>query len=164
MATLYPVAGCKLYIGGAVDRKSVDWVAADFTSQTWTEIKGWSQMGPLGDKAQLITTSLIGENRDVKAKGTRNAGSMANRFASDPTDAGQAALIAAERAKSNYAFRVVLNDAPVSGSAPTPSERLFIGLVMDAQEQGGEANAQRFLEATIEVNSNIVRIEADTGD
>lgn len=43
-------------------------------------------------------------------------------------------------------------------TAPTPSQRLFIGLVMGAQETAGDANTIRNLEATIEINSNIVPI------
>ncbi|MBN8956820.1 MAG: hypothetical protein J0H17_09605 [Rhizobiales bacterium] len=160
---LYPVAGCKIFIGGVLADKSADFVEADFASQTWKEISGWSQMGPIGDTAQVITTSLIGSDRDKKQKGTRNAGSMQNVFAAMDTDEGQIALIGASQARSNYAFKVELNDKPV-GAAPTPSQRLFIGLVMSAQEQGGGANTIRNLESTIEINSNIVRVAAATGD
>lgn len=160
---LYPVAGCRLFIGGVLADKSTDFVASDFTSQTWVEIHGWSQMGPLGDNAQLITESLIGENRDKVSKGTRNAGTMQNVFVCMDLDAGQIALLAAEKTSNNYAFKVELNDAPV-GDAPTPSQRLFIGLVASAQEQGGAANTNRKLEANIAINSNIVRVAAATGD
>lgn len=66
MATLYPVAGCKIYIGTAMDLPSADMVAADFTSVVWTEIKKWTQMGAFGDTAALITTQVISEARDIK--------------------------------------------------------------------------------------------------
>lgn len=162
--SLYPVAGSKLYIGGVLADKATDFVAADFTSQTWTLIDGWEQMGAIGDTAQIITTALINRGRDIKQKGTRNAGSMQNVFAIVPEDAGQIALIAAEKTVSNYAFKVEFPDKPATGSAPTPSQRLFVGLVTSAQEAGGEANTIMKLNATIEVNSNIVPVAADTGD
>jgi hypothetical protein len=49
--SLYPVAGCKIFIGGVLSDKNADFVASDFTSQTWTEIDGWEQMGAIGDTA-----------------------------------------------------------------------------------------------------------------
>lgn len=162
--SLYPVAGSKLYIGGVLADKATDFVEADFTSQTWTAIDGWEQMGSIGDTAQIITSSLINRGRDVKQKGTRNAGSMQNVFAIVPSDPGQIALIAAEKTVSNYAFKIEFPDKPATGSAPTPSQRLFIGLVTSAQEAGGEANTVMKLNATIEINSNIVPVAADTGD
>lgn len=155
---LYPVAGCKFYIGGVLADKNSDFVSGDFSAQTWVEVDGWSQSGAIGDTAQLITTSLINRGRDAKQKGTSNAGSMQNVFAQNATDAGQVALIAASLPtnKNNYAFRVDLNDA-VGGS---PSQRFFIGLVMSAEEANGAANTIRNLNSTIEINSNIVRVAA----
>lgn len=158
--SLYPVAGCKIYIGNTtVADQAADFVAADFSGQTWTEIDGWKQMGAIGDAAQLITTPLINRGRDIKQKGTANAGSMQNVFANLVTDAGQVALIAAAAptVKANYAFRIDLNDTIAAGQ---PSKRYFIAQVMSAQEQGGEANTTRDLNATLEVNSNIVRVAA----
>ena len=162
--SLHPVAGSKLYIGGVLADKATDFVEADFTSQTWVAIDGWEQMGAIGDTAQIITTSLVNRGRDIKQKGTRNAGSMQNVFAIVPSDPGQIALIAAEKTVSNYAFKIEFPDKPATGSAPTPSQRLFVGLVTSAQEAGGEANTVMKLNATIEINSNIVPVAADTGD
>lgn len=162
--SLYPVAGCRIYIGGVLADKATDFVAADFTSQTWVEVDGWSQMGQIGDAGALITTPLINRGRDVKQKGTANAGSMQNVFAIVPGDAGQTALraAAAPSNKSNYAFKIELNDKP-DGVGATASQRLFVGLVMGAQETGGAANTVRNLEATIEINSNVVPVAADDG-
>lgn len=155
---LYPIAGEHIYIGGILSDKSTDFVAADFSTQVWTEIDGWTQAGNIGDTGALITTAVINRGRDVKQKGTANAGSMQNKFASIPTDAGQIALLAASAPanKNNYAFRIDLNDA-VGGA---PSKRYFVGLVMSAQENGGGANTVRELDATVEVNSNVVRVAA----
>ena len=62
MADLLAVAGSKLYIGGVKASQAADFVAGDFTSETWVLIDGWTQMGAVGDAAQVITSSLI--NRD----------------------------------------------------------------------------------------------------
>ena len=155
---LYPVAGCKIYIGGVLSDKNADFVESDFSGQSWTEIDGWSQMGAVGDAAQTITTELINRGRDVKQKGTANAGTMENVFAIVPGDAGQTALraAAAPSNKNNYAFRIDLNDA--NGGAP--SKRYFVALAMSQQEAGGSANTIQNLNATLEINSNIVRVAA----
>lgn len=161
MATLYPVAGCRIFIGPAMELPDADIDATTFAAipaGSWTEIKNWETMGAVGDAAQLITTSLIDRQRDIKQKGTRNAGSMQNNFAVSATDPGQIALIAAEQTNMNYPFRIVGNDAPAVGGSPKPSERLFVGLVTSAQEQGGGANTVRMLSATVELNTNVVRV------
>jgi hypothetical protein len=238
---LYPVAGQRIFIGGPISVGPVNLVEADFAAQTWTEIDGWTQHGQLGDTAALITTALINRNRDLKQKGTANAGSMANVFAIVPDDEGQLALKAAAQPdeKRNFAFRIWDNDTPdeessvvtitiaapgvftwnahplvlnegviftttdtlptglVAGTTyyvktipsantftvsatpggaaiattvgqagvhtattvPVPSTRLFAGVVMSAQQQGGEANTVRSLNSTVEVNSNIVEVD-----
>lgn len=164
MAKMYPVAGCKFYIGdAAIDDQDEDFVAEDFDAVTWIEVKGWVTMGAHGDAATLVTSDQIGNPRTKKAKGTRNAGSMENVFDVVADDPGQLAMIAAERTNQNYPFRVVYNDAPATGAAPTPSESMFIGIVLSGQRSGGGANDPRRRALTVEINSNIVEVEASTG-
>lgn len=166
MPTMYPVAGQRIFIGPAMELPDADVTESDFAEFAegdWIEIDGWETHGALGDAAALMTTPLINRNRDIKQKGTRNAGSMQNNFAILRDDPGQLALIAAEKTDHNYAFRILGNDAPVVGTAPKPSERLFVGLVMGAPEQGGSANTTQLMQSTIEVNSNIVRVAASAG-
>ncbi|MGO8422262.1 hypothetical protein ACC807_11045 [Rhizobium ruizarguesonis] len=114
MPQLYPVAGAKIYIGPAVnsvpDDADVD--VTDFASVTWTELKGWQTMGAIGDAATLISEDVISSGRTLKAKGTRNAGSMQNNFIIMPNDPGQIALIAAENTDFNYPFKLAFDDAP----------------------------------------------------
>jgi hypothetical protein len=161
--SLYPVAGCRFFIGGEKDDQADDFVAADFTSETWVEVDGYKQMGDGGDTAALITTPLINRGRDNKQKGTNNAGSRQDQFALIPDDEGQIALIAASKTRKNYAFKVEFNDAATSPAspAPKPSMQFFVGLVMSAVPAGGDANTIRQLNATIEVNSNYVDVAAN---
>jgi len=160
---LYPVAGCKFFISeDPFPEQSADVVAADFTAVAWLEVAKWTSMGPYGDSAQLISTDLIGEGRTKKMKGTRNAGSMANTFATDATDEGQIKMIEASKTLDNYAFQIELNDAG-SGVGATNSKRQFYGLVMSAQEAGGGANTVQTMNGTVEINSNIVVIAPTPG-
>lgn len=122
MPQLYPVAGSKIYIGPAVnsvpDDADVD--ASDFASTVFTEVKGWQTMGAIGDAATLISEDIISQGRTLKAKGTRNAGSMQNNFIILPDDPGQIALIAAEATDYNYPFKMTFDDArPVKASVVT---------------------------------------------
>ncbi|MDE3791689.1 hypothetical protein I7G86_13705 [Sinorhizobium meliloti] len=116
---LYPVAGSKIDIGPAVNSvpEDADMNASLFSSVSFTEVKGWQTMGAIGDAAALVTESVISSGRDLKAKGTRNAGSMQNNFIILPEDEGQIALIAAEATPYNYPFRIRFNDAPPAKTA-----------------------------------------------
>ncbi|MBX5021226.1 hypothetical protein [Rhizobium lentis] len=120
MPQLYPVAGAKIYLGPAItvvpDDADID--ATDFASVSFTEIKGWQTMGAIGDAATLISEDVISSGRTLKAKGTRNAGSMQNNFIILPNDPGQIALIAAESTDYNYPFKIAFDDAPPAKVSP----------------------------------------------
>lgn len=159
MSHLFATAGSKLSIGVAKAFSGTDFVATDFTtgSPTWTVIGGTTNLGSAGDTSELITSNHIAEARTRKLKGTRNAGSMQVVCDLDYADAGQLALIAAEKAKETYAFKLEFNDAPAGG---TPSVRYFVAMVMTAAEQLDEANSVMKLNTTLEIDSNIVRVAA----
>eukprot|EP00913_Durusdinium_trenchii_P008088 g7585.t1 len=158
MAQLYPVAGAKISIGPAVTSvpDDDDLTAADFASVVWTEIKGWQTMGAIGDNATLISEDIISSGRTLKAKGTRNAGSMQNSFIIIPEDTGQLALLAAENSPYNFPFKIEFDDAPPTGTAPKPTTKYFYGIVMSSQEQGGGANTARRISGTVEINSAVI--------
>ncbi|MBN8998494.1 MAG: hypothetical protein J0H54_03645 [Rhizobiales bacterium] len=157
MGHLFATAGAKLHIGGALAFDGTDFSASSFSGQSWTEIKALSSLGSLGDAAEMISFNEIGAERTRKLKGTRNAGQMQIVAGLDYADPGQLALIAAEKTDATYAFRLVFDDAPSGG---TPSERLFTALVISATEQLDEANSVVTLNATLEIDSNIVRVSA----
>ncbi|KQZ50732.1 hypothetical protein ASD54_11025 [Rhizobium sp. Root149] len=157
--TVFSTAGSKLFIGGSIDQKTGDFVANDFTSQVWTEITPIESLGTIGDSAQAITMSVIGNSRLLKAKGTKDAGDMQIVAGVDYADAGQIALLAAAKSQHNFAFKIQFNDAP-EGADSTPSSRMFIALVMSANEELAAADNFMKLNATLAINSNIVRVNA----
>lgn len=159
----FATAGAKVYIGAAFDDLDVDLVAADFTSQTWVEIKNLTNIGAFGDTSQEVTTQEVGRARDFRMKGTRNAGSMSLTMNINSSDPGQIALIAAEKARNNYAFRIEFPDAPATGSAPVGSQRLFYGLVMSRPENLSGPNNFGTMDVSIGLNSNIVAVAASAG-
>ncbi|NTI41602.1 hypothetical protein [Rhizobium rhizogenes] len=155
--TLYATAGSKLEIGSVITDLDQDLVEADFTSQTWVEVKELDALGTLGDTSQSVTQSTIGRGRDYLLKGTRSAGTMEVVAAILSDDPGQLAAIAAEKTPFDYAFRLTLPDAPPGG---TPSKRMFAAKVMSAAEVFDQANSVMKLNITLAVNSNVVRIAA----
>ncbi len=155
--TIYATNGAKLYIGGALANKSTDFAQSDFSGQSWTEIGETEGLGSIGDTSAEIAFSGIAANRDRRLKGTRNAGTMEVVCGLDYADAGQIALVAAEKTRHDYAFKLVLNDAPPGG---TPSERYFIAAVGSAVEALDTANNVMKLNASLWVNSNVVKVNA----
>ncbi|EYD70519.1 hypothetical protein [Limimaricola hongkongensis] len=157
---IFSTAGAKLYIGGTQAMKSTDFVEGDFSTETWTEITGLESLGSVGDTANEISQDIVGEGRTKRIKGTRNAGAMEIIAAINYADAGQQALLAAEKTPQDYAFRVVFNDAPAGG---TPSERMFIAKVGSVSEAYDTANSVMKLNSSLWVNSNVVRVNAAAG-
>lgn len=113
MGDLVAVAGGQHAIGGVLTYGAVDFVEADFASQVWVNVDGWETRGDLGDSAGEINTPIINRGRNVKQKGTFDAGSMENSFAYVPGDLGQLAVIAASKTRYEYAFRNQFGDTPI---------------------------------------------------
>ena len=156
--TIYATNGAKLFIGGALASKAADFVFADFSAQTWVEIGETEGIGSLGDTSAEIAFDGIGSKRTRRLKGTRNAGTMEVVCGLDYADAGQIALLAGEKARGEFAFKLVLNDAPAGG---TPSERYFVAAVGSAVEAMDTANNVMKLNASLWVNSNVVKVDAE---
>lgn len=156
----FATAGSKVYIGTVMNDSDEDLAAADFTGQTWTSIGYLESIGTFGDAANPIETSYIDRARTLKMKGVRNAGTLELVMGLDLTDAGQLALIAAEKQPHNYALKIEFADAPATGASPKNSTRMFVGLVLTATEQLDGADAVMKLNASIGINSNIVRTQA----
>lgn len=160
MSNLFATAGSKLYIGSAPMNSGDSLVVSAFDAVVWTEVKGMTNLGGDGGGAELITSGQIDSAYIRKLKGLRNAGAMQVVADLDYADAGQLALIAAEKTRDTYPFKIRFNDAPAGG---TPSERYFVALVMSASEQWNEANSVMALNSTLEIDSNIVRVAASVG-
>jgi hypothetical protein len=158
MAGIFATAGAKLFIGGALAAKTVDFVLSDFSGESWVEVGWLENIGAFGDQANSITFDAIGQARTQKLKGVRNAGDMSVVAGLDYSDPGQIAMRAAEASPNNFAFKVQFNDEPEGGTKP--STRYFVGMVMAARETLDTANNVMKLDLTIGVNSNIVRDNA----
>lgn len=157
MSVLYSTNGMKIHIGTAKAYNSTDFTAADFSSMTWTEVGGVTNMGSIGDSAELLSAKVISDNRVRKAKGIFNSGSQQIVATLDHADPGQIALREARKVRGTFAFKVTFNDAPAGG---TPSVRYYTALVMESVEQFNQADNVMELQATLEIDSNIVEVDA----
>lgn len=156
---LLAVGGAKIFIGPAYTVTATDLTLAEAQAVAevdWVEVDGWNQMGSYGDTATIITTTMINRGRDIKQKGTRNAGSMTNRFADFSTDVGQQAWLAAEATTLDYMVRIVFDDS--LGTNGTTD--YMAGLVSGWSNVGGDGNTVVIRESMLEINSPILRVEA----
>lgn len=128
-------SGSKIYIGAAVVETDANSLA-EFQAMTgWTEIGLVETLGTFGDLSSEVKFAAIGDGRVRKAKGARDAGTLALTCAHDPLDVGQLAIEVAEGTNEDYAFMVVLPDAPTGLYENTTI--FFRGLVMSKQKNVG---------------------------
>lgn len=163
--TIYAAAGTKVFIGtDPIEAKNADFALTDFASVAWLEVDPLETIGVIGDAAQEVNFASHSNKRETTLKGTRKAQNLDLSAGLDYSNSGQAKLVEAEATDHNYPVKIVYKDAPVTGTAPTPSERYMIGIVMSATEEVNDANSVLKLNASIAVNSNVVRVNAATGD
>ena len=156
----FTTAGSKVFIGSAKASTDNDLTASDLTAQTWVEISPVKSIGSFGDAAESVDVSYIGRARKMKMKGVRDAGNIELVCGLDYTNAGQQAMLAAEKTNLEFAFKIEFNDRPATGASPKPSSRMFLGIVMTATEELGEANSDMTLNTTISINTNVVKTNA----
>jgi hypothetical protein len=151
-------SGTRVFIGAAAT-SVIDTIAEFEAISGWTEIGLVESVGEYGDQANKVTFEAVGDGRVRKSKGARDAGTLAIVCGHDPTDAGQAALIAAEATNNNYAFKVILPDGPVGYS---DTIQYFRGLVMGKRlNVGNNENIVR-RNFSVEINSEVLEDPAST--
>ncbi|WP_210482751.1 phage tail tube protein [Microvirga antarctica] len=133
--------GTKIYIGPAVT-DTTDTIPEFAALTPWVEITLVETYGEFGDESSAVTFAAVGDGRVRKAKGARDAGTLALTVGHDPLDVGQAAIDAAESTSNTYAFKVVLSDSP--SDLYTDTVIYFRGLVMSKRKNvGGNDNVLR---------------------
>lgn len=158
---IFAAAGAKLFIGGSLPPNfTTALTAADFIGQTWVEVAPLQSIGTVGDNAAVVTFDALGDGRTYKLKGVKNAGTLQAVAGFDPSNAGQIAALAAADSPNSFATRIVMNDAPPSGTA---SERLFTALYMSSAQSIDTANSVVTLQMNMEVNSNVVFVPTTSG-
>lgn len=151
-------SGSRFFIGPTID-SSYDTLAEFQAISGWTEVQLIEDLGEDGDESSKVTGASVGDSRMRKAKGVRDAGTKTIICFHDPRDAGQAAMELAEQDKNNYAFKEIVNDAPVGLNN---SVRYFRGLVMSRRQKKGTTDNIIRKTYPIEINSAIFEDPAST--
>lgn len=154
-------AGSTIAIGPQANFADVDWKEDDDATiitamelVTWTEVGEAEDLGEFGDEASEITFTSLADRRTRKFKGTFNAGTITCQCGSDPSDAGQAAMIAAFDSDLDYPFRVQLNDQITLGG--TPTTLYFAGKVMSKRRNVGNVENVVRQSYPVGINTRIV--------
>jgi hypothetical protein len=119
-------SGTRVFVGSAVT-SATDTIAEFEAISGWIEVGLVESVGEYGDQSNPVNFEALGDGRVRHSKGARDAGTLAIVCGHDPTDTGQAALVAAEATNNNYAFKVILPDGPAGYS---DTIQYFRGMVM----------------------------------
>lgn len=150
-------AGSKLYIG-PVAGPTVD-TKAEYEGLAYVECGEIEDMGEIGDKANEIKFTSVGDRRVRKFKGSFDAGTMSITVGFDPADDGQVAVLAAFASDDDYAFKITLNDAPPDSDGGETT-MYFRGKVMSKPLTIGTAENVVKRKFDIGVNSEVLEIDA----
>jgi len=156
VAAIFTATGAKLSIAPSAATEPAN--AAAYAGLTWTEIGFIETLGEYGDESAAIDFAVLGDGRVRKAKGARNAGTLAVTAAHITDDPGQQAAIAAEATNNNYPFKVELPNKLTSGG--TNEINYFIGLVMSKRLNVGANDNVVRVTFNIGVNSKITTVVA----
>ena len=154
---LFTSSGSKVFISTTTtDPATFD--AAGYAALTYVQVGANESIGAFGDESTEVTFDDLGDGRTKKFKGQRNAGNMEVVCGLDDEDAGQALMRTAEEddTVNNYHFKVEFpNSLGTSGAI-----RYFSGKVMTQREVVDTANNITKFEATVGINTAIVKVDA----
>lgn len=153
MAEINTASGWKFYIGTTLAADD----ETEFTSDSYTEVGLVESLGAFGDAASRVTFAALGDARVRKAKGARDAGTMAITCGHDPLDAGQIAMIAAQNTNDKRNFKIVATDSPSGG---TDSVFYFRALVSSARLNVGANDNVVRREFEVDIDTAVLEIPA----
>lgn len=158
-------AGSTFSIGPqAAYATTVDWSDSEadiidaFEAITWVEVGEVEDLGEFGDEASEVTFTALKNRRVRKFKGTFDAGTVTVQAGSDPSDAGQQAMIEAFASDLDYPFRIVLNDKLTNGG--TGTTLYFGGKVMSKRRNVGSVENIVRQSFPVGVNTPIIEVPA----
>lgn len=137
---------------------------SDFESDTYAELGEITNIGDFGKEYQMIETKALKQRQVKKIKGSFDNGTLEVELYLDPNDAGQGAALAALDKDDNHNFKITLNDAPISGSDPTPTTYYFRGLVTTFRTSVSDVDSAVTARCVVAINSEIITVPAATGD
>jgi hypothetical protein len=148
--------GWKLHVGPVLPSGTDTDV--EYAALAYVEIGEVNNLSEIGDESASVTASAIGDERTRTLKGARTAAVQNLVVNREPLDAGQIALVAAEKAKYTYAFKLVAADAPDEDH--TDSVFYYGALVMSARTQLNGNDAVTMRAFNLAIQTEILEVEA----
>jgi hypothetical protein len=124
--------------------------ADGFGDLTFTTIGGVEKLGTIGAVYAKVEFQPLSGPKE-KHKGSKDNGSLAPSMSFIEDDAGQTLMRTASDSNNNYSFEVTY---------PTGAIRYFYGRVFGMPEDTEGADSIIMTTPTIEINSDIVRVDA----
>lgn len=148
MSQIFTADGSKVFISNAPVAPKPNATLADFASVTWVQIDGLYELGELGGEQTINTFELLDSEWAVKAKGSRDGGTMSNVFIPDANDPGQIKFKEAIENCRPYAFKVERGSQCIPESTVTisvagpaviswPAHGLSVGQPIVFSNEGG---------------------------
>lgn len=139
---IYTMAGTRFFISEDPVEAKLDVEEDDFDTVVWVEVQGLFNVGELGSEQGVNEFELINSDWMLKAKGTRNGGTMTNTFIPLALDPGQIKFMEALEEKCNpYAFKIERgSECAPEGEAPDGMTQMFQGLAVGGTHAGGSRN------------------------
>lgn len=158
-------SGSRFYIGPTINPDDFrGWSDSDvvnyFEGLTYVEVEEVESIGEFGDEAGTTTFANLKDERERMFKTVRSAGTLALVVGRDALDAGQAALIAAEKTDNHYAFKVVFDDSRDSNFSD--SIEYFGGLVLGRRTSAGAAGDITKRTFNIAVNTAVYEVPTES--
>ena len=128
-------------------------VAADYTGAgvTYTEVKDITDLGSIGDEAEVVSFKTLGDGRVKKLPGSRDAGTLEVTVARDKSDAGQTAMRTASQDDKARKFKVQLTDGTIWH---------FSGIVLSAKNELGDADNVVSTVFSVAINTSVLESQA----
>jgi len=158
----YTAAGTSVAIGTTLDidlKLSDSAILTAFAGDTYTEVELVEDVGEFGDEATAVTFTALKDSRVRKAKGSRDAGTIALVCARLPDDEGQDKLREAEKSPLDYNLRITLDDRLTDAGDPT----VYYMRVKIMSQRTAVGSVDNVIRTTFNlgINSAIYEIEAD---
>jgi len=125
---------------------------AGFAALTYTDVAEVTDMGEYGASFEVVSHNPLATRRTVKRKGTVNDGAMSLQLGRDPSDAGQAILIAGVDGAGIdvvHSHKVTLQDGTI---------QYFTGQIYSYTTNVGSANQIVSAAATVELDNKIIEV------
>lgn len=134
--------------------------STEYAGDSYTPIANITDVGEAGSEAEIITGKYVDRDYVRKLKGSRDNGTMNLVVDRDSSDAGYAALVAAEASSDAFNFKIELNDKPTTGAAPKNSVFYFSAIVASRKNNFGDADQIVSTTFALAISGAIIEVPA----